>query len=321
MRIDCHVHLVGNGSQGSGCWLRPRGIYHLLYHYMLRELGLPRSAMKGDLDQFYLERMLKEIRGSSVEAAVVLAMDDIYDAKGQVMEGQGTFYVPNDYILRLSREHPEIIPAVSIHPSRLDAMDELEKCIEGGAAVLKLLPNVHGVDYRERRHEKFWQRLAEAGIPLLTHTGSEHTLPVLNARLADPERLEFPLECGVTVIAAHGATKNTPLDPDGLTPLLELMKRFPRLYSDTSAFNAPLRAKYYQRILKSEWRERFLHGSDYPVPVMALWPRLWGEIDRKSQKAVDAIPNSMERDLQIKRILGFEEEHFTRFSQLLRKTG
>ena len=52
--------------------------------------------------------------------------------------------------------------------------------------------------------------MAEARLPLLAHTGGEHTVPVVNAALADPKLLRLPLECGVTVIAAHCATKSGP---------------------------------------------------------------------------------------------------------------
>ena len=58
-------------------------------------------------------------------------------------------------------------PAVSIHPSRRDAMDELERCLVLGARALKLLPNCHGVDCSDRRHNAFRERMADAGLPFL----------------------------------------------------------------------------------------------------------------------------------------------------------
>jgi hypothetical protein len=286
---------------------------------MLHQLGLPKGSMTGDLDELYLKKLLKDIRDSSMDAAVILGMDDIHDEEGHVLKDQGVFYVPNGHVLSLAKQYPELIPAVSIHPHRRDAMDELEKCLEGGAALLKLLPNVHGVNCSDRRLTKFWTRMAEAGLPFLPHTGSEHTLPVLNTAWEDPRSLELPLECGVTVIAAHSAAKNAPWDEDGLTTLFRMMEKYPNLYGDTSAFNLPWRARSYQRILKSDFRDRFVHGSDYPVPVQTIWPRVWGLVDSKACQEIARNPNSLERDYLLKGAIGFEEEHFTRVGKLLRK--
>jgi len=319
MKIDMHVHLVGNGSSGSGCWLRPRGIHTYLYQYMLSQLGLPEGSLTGNLDELYLEKLLKDLQESSIDAAVILAMDNIYDEQGKIMEGQGVFYVPNDHILKLAKQYPQLIPAVSIHPYRPDAMDELEKCLEGGAAMMKLLPNVSGVNCSDPRLEKFWKRMAEAKLPFLPHTGSEHTLPVLDKAWEDPRTLELPLQCGVTVVAAHSAAKNAPWDPDGLQTLFKMMEKFPNLYGDTSAFNLPWRCRAYREILKSDFRDRFIHGSDYPVPVQAFWPKMWGLITSEDRKAISKNPNSLERDYLVKKAMGFEEGHFTRIKKLLRK--
>ncbi|MES2308919.1 MAG: amidohydrolase family protein [Verrucomicrobiota bacterium] len=320
MKIDMHVHLVGNGSSGSGCWLRPHGIHKYLYNYMLKQLGLPAGSLERDLDELFLQKLLQDLESSSMDSAAILAMDNVYDKHGKVLEGQGVFYIPNEHVLKLAKQYPQFIPAVSIHPDRPDAMDELEKCLDQGAAMMKLLPNVHGVNCNDRRYEKFWKRMAEARLPFLPHTGSEHTLPVLNKAAENPQSLELPLECGVTIIAAHSAAKNAPWDEDGLSVLFQMMEKYPNLYGDTSAFNLPWRCRGYQRILKSDFRERFIHGSDYPVPVQATWPKIWGLIDGETRRTISAIPNSMERDYQIKKAIGFEDAHFTRGEKLLRKS-
>src|SRR5213593_1080234 len=101
--IDMHVHVVGNGSGGSGCWLRVRGWHRPLAALMLRHIGLPREAMTGDLERLYVERLLEQVRGSSLGAAVILAQDLVYEEDGRPIEGAGSFYVPNDYVLNLAR--------------------------------------------------------------------------------------------------------------------------------------------------------------------------------------------------------------------------
>src|SRR5437764_14951753 len=96
--IDMHVHVVGNGSGGTGCWLRVGRWHRPLAALMLRHIGLPRGAMTGDLDRLYLERLLELVRGSSLSAAVILAQDLVYDDQGRPLEYAGSFYVPNDYV-------------------------------------------------------------------------------------------------------------------------------------------------------------------------------------------------------------------------------
>src|SRR5436309_9814317 len=95
--IDMHVHVVGNGTGGTGCWLRVRGWHRPLAAMMIRHIGLPAGAMEGELDRLYVERLLEWVRGSSLGAVIILAQDDVHDAKGRVMDGVGSFYVPNDY--------------------------------------------------------------------------------------------------------------------------------------------------------------------------------------------------------------------------------
>src|SRR5438445_6390133 len=81
--IDMHVHVVGNGSGGTGCWLRVSGWHRPLAALMLRHIGLPRHAMAGDLDRLYAERLLELVRGSSLGAVVLLAQDLVRDRQGQ----------------------------------------------------------------------------------------------------------------------------------------------------------------------------------------------------------------------------------------------
>ena len=133
---------------------------------------------------------------------------------GRPLADEGAFYVPNDYVLALAGQHSEFIPAISIHPARPDALEELERCLNAGAAMLKILPNCQNIDCNDSRYKRFWERMAEAGLPLLAHTGGEHTLPVVRPDLAAPHTLKLPLECGVTVIAAHCGTASKEL-PDG----------------------------------------------------------------------------------------------------------
>ena len=323
--IDCHVHLVGNGKSGSGCslslgatwWQKP------LATYMLRKIGLGGTSLHAaDFDERYVAHLLRLVQESSLASAVVLAQDEVYHPDGKKMDGTGSFHVPNDYVLRLAREHPEFLPAVSIHPARPDALAELDRCLAGGAVVLKLLPNCHNVDCNDPRYRKFWERMAEARLPLLAHTGGEHTVEVVNVAYSDPRVLTLPLECGVNVIAAHAATKSGFGDKEYFHVFAGMLEKWPNLYGDTSAWNVPLRGRHAKRCVGSGaglLGERLLHGSDFPVPCSGLWAALRGIISFADWRRCARLSNVIERDYQLKLAMGFSPEHFTRIHSLLRQ--
>jgi hypothetical protein len=99
-----------------------------------------------------------------------------------------------------------------------------------------------------------------------------------------------------------------------------MLERWPNLYGDTSAWNVPLRGRHAGRSTQGLIAERLLHGSDFPVPVDGLWARLRGFISGEDWRRCRAIDNVIERDYQLKRAMGFGDEHFTRIHTLLRKS-
>jgi uncharacterized protein len=316
--IDMHVHVVGNGSSGSGCWLRVSPWRKPMAALMLRHVGLPGAALAGDLDRLYLERLLELIRGSSLGAVVILAQELVHDDNGRPLPDKGSFYVPNRYVLDLARRHPEFIPAVSIHPARPDSLEELERCLAGGARMMKCLPNCQNINCSDKRFTRFWERMAEAQLPLLAHTGGEHTLPVVRPEYSDPRLLTLPLECGVKVIAAHCATKSGLTDPEYFYIFSDMTTRFPALYGDNSAFTVPIRGRHVRACTRAPLVDRIVHGSDFPVPVYGHFPWMRGFVDWKTFRRWERHPNVLERDYQLKLAMGFPPETFTRIHQILR---
>ena len=319
--VDMHVHLVGTGAGGTGCWLRVKGWHLPLAAFMTRHIGLSWKSFRGDFDRLYVELLLRLVRESSLAAAVILGHDDVYDESGRVIEGVGSFYVPNDYVLKLAESHPEFLPAISIHPARPDAVEELDRCIARGAVMMKCLPNCHNIDCANPRYTRFWERMAEARLPLLAHTGGEHTVPVVRKEYADPRTLQRPLEIGVTVIAAHCATKSGMTDPEYFHAFAEMTKHHPNLYGDTSAFNVPIRGRHIPDCLKESLVDRMLHGSDFPVPVFGHWAWLQRFVDWKDFRRCERIENVLEKDYQLKKAMGFPDAVFTRVWDLIKKPG
>jgi len=322
LRIDCHVHMVGTGTGGSGCWYRPKGLTRVGEPFLVKAVGLTVRDLHGpDFDRLYVAKLLEFIHGSSVDRALLLAHELPHLEDGTALPERSSLYVPNDCVLKLSREHPEFLAGVSIHPARKDAMEELEKCLAGGAAALKCLPNVQGIDWNDRRYTGFLERMAEAGLPLLAHTGSERTMPVMDHALASPRVLTRALEIGVTCIAAHAGTGMMVLDPDYFDVFTEMLAEYPNLYGDNSALaglSFRLRPSALCTMISAVMDGRILHGSDLPVPPSGLLPWAFGMIGWDDFMDSRSIANPLERDARLKDMMGFSELSFTRANAVLR---
>jgi len=193
----------------------------------------------------------------------------------------------------------------------------LDRCLAGGAVLMKCLPNCQNIDFSDARYEAFWKRMAEAKLPLLAHTGGEHTLEVLRPDLADPRTLQRPLEVGVTVIAAHAGGKSGIWDPEYFHYFAEMALKYERFYGDNSAFNIPVRSRLFSKCLSQDVVLKILHGSDFPVPVFGHWAWMRGLLPFKVFRQWQKHTNVIERDYQIKRAIGFPEETFSRVLDLL----
>jgi uncharacterized protein len=309
--VDMHVHVLGNGKSGSGCRITPRWWQRPFLDLMAADVGLKTSPGDPALDQLYVERLLGWIQESTLGQAVILACDDLYDETGHRFPGLSGLFVPNDYVLELSRRHPEFLPAVSIHPARSDAIAELERCAAAGAVLMKLLPCVQAVDCNRQIYKPFWERMARLNLPLLAHTGGEFSLPTHLRDLQSVETLRLPLQCGVTVIAAHCGTPALPWDQDYFDQFDQMRKAFPNLYGDLSALSQVTHLRTLDRLRKDP--RQILHGSDYPVLSTAFWSRLKGWITKPTYQRIRSIRNPLEKKFQLTVALGFPDRVFTDF--------
>jgi uncharacterized protein len=313
--IDLHVHVLGNGKSGSGCRLTTRWWQRPFIQLMAANVGLKAAPDSSALDELFVERLVAWLRESSLEQAVILACDDVYDESGRRFPGLSGLFVPNDYVLELCRRHSELLPAASIHPARMDALPELERCAAAGAVLLKLLPCVQAIDCNRELYKPFWQRLAQLRLPLLAHTGGEFSLPTHRRDLQSIETLRLPLECGVAVIAAHCGTPALPWDRDYFDQFDEMRKSFPNLYGDISALSQITHLKTLGRLRKDP--RQILYGSDYPVVTTAFWSRLAGWISNAQLDRLGSIRNPLEKKFQLTLALGFPEHIFTDIWKLL----
>ncbi|MCW8130895.1 MAG: amidohydrolase family protein [Planctomycetota bacterium] len=319
--LDVHTHLAGIGQGNSGCFIAPKKFDSLLYKLMRKKMGIYDAHKQGVLDEAYRARLEKDVATAAehgaLHAAVVFAHERIYTDAGEIAPTGQEMYVPNEHLFdSCERARGRFVPAMSVHPYRKDALDECHKWIERGAGALKWLPNSQGMDPRDKRCAPVFDLLAAKKVPLIAHTGGEHTVSIIKPELGDPEVLRPALDRGVTVIMAHCGTASGIFDTHWMPDFCKLARAYPNCYGDNSAFTTPGRARWSARILREEGVvEKLVHGSDYPVPPNAWWS--FFSLGWSRTREIQRIWSFLERDVRIKQSLGFPEVVFTNAARLL----
>lgn len=316
-KIDVHLHLAGIGTDGSGCWISPLFQRRLTFRLLSLIQRLKARQLRQPSDADWAANAAALVRDSEVHQAVALGFDGVYDERGELDAERSQMMIPTSWVLEVCRRHPELLPGPSINPHRRDAMDRLEECVEGGAVLIKWLPATQKIDAADPALLPFYRRLAEAGIPLLVHSGgSEGTFAEIDPALKDLERLRPALREGVRVIVAHSGVPVTYMrDPDQVPLLREMLAEYPHLWVDNSGMSNPSRFRHLPRMAEDpDIAPRTLHGSDYPVPTNAFWylRRLGADAWR-----LDRIRNPLQRDVELKRALGYPDDVLTRHAAAL----
>jgi len=285
----------------------------LNFRFLLRLLHLSEN---GHLDQDYLDLLVSQLQNSSVTKAVLLAQDSRYDTQGRPDYEHTSFYVPNDYLLNVCERFPSLfVPSVSINPKHHDAIDELNRCVERGARVLKIHPPIQNVDPGEVRFRPFYRRCAETGIIVMVHTGTGHSAEIVGDSYSDPLRLVPALEEGCTVVAAHTGTAAF-FDRESFFPhMISMLERFPKLYYDTSIMASTFRWRTLPRLLETpEVLSRAIHASDFPFPSNAVVR--WNRLSPTRMLSLASEHNLMERDYRLKQAIGLPQNVFEAGAQL-----
>lgn len=303
--IDVHVHLAAFPMEGNGCYMSSKMKKSLLFRFLYKRLGVnPDEPERSNRE--YLEKLVKTLKESRyVKQAVILALDGVYDAQGVLNKEQTDFLISNDYVLETARRHPELLKAgVSINPKRRDAIEELDRCVAGGAVLVKNLPNAQAFNPADPAFLPYWKRMAHHKIPLLSHIGYEFSLIGQDQSVGDLDRLIPALESGVTVIAAHGASYGLVFYEKYWQTFQTLVKKYPNFYWDASALSLWNRAGMLLRIAKHpELHSRMVFGTDYPLPSFAFPALLAGHPGGYVE--LIGIKNPFDRHYRLLEILGF----------------
>ncbi len=278
--IDYHVHCAALPTRENRCYIPQKMLDGFLFQRVLKQMNMPMHDPE-KANQIYIEKLAALVRASRfVEKAVLLAMDGVYDAAGRLDLSHTNFFVTNQYVLDVCKQYPDcFLPGVSINPQRRDALEELARCAEQGAFLVKWLPNSQEFSPDNPKWLSFYRALVQYKIPLLSHVGYEFSLKGKDQRVGDLERLRLPLDEGVVVIGAHGASHGLFLYEKQWDTFLAFIDKYPHFYSDVSALSLPNRVNMLIRIRRHpEVHNRLVFGTDYPLSCFAYPPLLLGNV-------------------------------------------
>ncbi len=318
MIYDLHVHIFGTDRERHGNFLHPRRRRGLLFRTFMRRFGLtPDDVANGHLDDRVRARLLAWLEASRVDRAVVLALDGAYTRDGLPDGTHTQLATSNDYVADIADANERVLFGASVHPYRPDALRELERLIARGACLVKWLPSAQNIQPDAPACWPFYDALAHHRVPLLCHTGNEHTIGAFDTSLNQPWRLKPALDRGVTVIAAHCGARMFLHERCFLRQWQTLARDYEHLYGDVSAFGLPIRAGMLQRMLgRDELVSKLLYGSDFPTPTFPLSGIF--SLGLSETMRLHAIQNPFDRAYLTLEKMGLPDDVFTRAQGILR---
>ena len=320
--LDLHCHTAGLGGGNSGCFVSDKLRHSFKLRFYLKSFGVTEDEILREGDALVLTRISERLAQSSqVNRAVILALDGVIDAHGQLDRAQTEIYVPNEFLAAEVPKHPNLLWGASVNPYRPDALERLDWARAHGAVLIKWLPSVQHIDPADQRLIPFYKKLIELGLPLLTHTGSEHSFTQAQDEFCDPDRLRLPLQLGVTVIAAHAATTGKFHGERSFDRLARLMPEYPNLYADISSLTQLNKHGDLKEVLqKPEFHHRLLYGTDYPLVEIRALVSAWyfpRELSLRQMYTFSKINNPWDRDVAIKQALGVPSDVWTRADAII----
>ncbi len=355
MKIDIHCHAVGKGKNyqtidndiyfniSDDSIFLSRIFYTFFYNILERnliELGADTESADGVVSTNEYFDLLYNIliNSTEIDGIVLLAFDAVYNTYGDLDIKTTDLWVSNKFLcdkikvlntklLNNNIYHKKFFFGASVNPNNKNWEKELDFVLNQTDAVLiKWIPSVQHIQV-QKVDKEFYKLLAENGMPLLSHVGSEYAFPEgLKHKKNDHFcHLETPLNFGAKVIAAHCNTPSIPLfEKKEISEFYQFMCRMNqdkvRLFSDTSALSSLTKFRYIDEIAKTFNPDWLVHGSDFPVPVEG-WvniPLVNPEISTNEYRDIINTKNPLDLDVLIKRAHGLSDKILENTQAVLR---
>jgi hypothetical protein len=313
--VDMHCHIAGLGAGGSGCFVSPRLRDNWRFDIYLRAFGVTKKEIAEQGDWIIGDKISAALAQSQyVHKAVLLALDGVIGADGQLDTNRTEVYFPDEFVATMCARHTNLLFGASVNPYRPDALDRLVWAKNHGAVLVKWIPNIMAINPDDPKLIPFYQKMAELKLPLLCHTGAEKSFSHADDDFGDPDKLRLPLSLGVTVIAAHTAAGCKYHGERGPDRLARLMPEYPNLLTDISALtNVNKPGCLREALTKPEFTGRLVYGTDFPLINTALESPWYSfHLSWREKWEIARTKNPWDRDVLIKHYLGTPTDVFAK---------
>ena len=244
MLIDIHTHLVNKN------FIKSQKI-NLAAKLMLKNCGYT------NFDD-YIKNFLKQLSKSKLDKTVLIGIEN------------SPICADNAQVYDVCKTHSQFLFGVNLNPYDADIENKIQNTVKNNAVLVKVLPSYQNINLAHEKCILFFELLKQYNLPLLVHTGIEHTLPSKNQDLNNPLRLEKAAKIGVKVICAHCGGRIFLHEKNYFKEWKELALKYENVYGDLSAMINPVQWFNLKTILKdSVLKNKVLFGTDYPAfPVI-----------------------------------------------------
>lgn len=280
MIIDIHSHMINPDFD----------LEKIKFNYTTRMFFL---RLKTRNFSQYFEKFSSSLKESKVDKTVIVALENTILSSN------------NEQTIEICKKNDNFLYGANLNPLDKDIETKFRSAIEDKAVLIKVLPSFQDVDLADKRCMPFYEMLKENNMPLLVHTGLEHTLKNSKQQLNNPVKLESAAKLGVKIICAHCGAKLHFYEKCYFQEWKNLALKYENVYGDLSGMILFYRKSYLKKILRDDSiKSKVLFGSDYPAyPYLNLF--------KDNDNIFDDWYYTFEK-------LGFDDDFFSRGNKLLR---
>ena len=244
MLIDIHTHLVNKNFCKNNK-------NNLAIKLMLKKCSYT------DFDN-YLKILSEQLFQSKLDKTVLIGIEN------------SPICADNVQVYDVCKAHSQFLFGVNLNPYDKDIENKIKNAIDNNAVLVKVLPSYQQVDLSDGKCILFFELLKQYNLPLLVHTGIEHTLISKNQDFNNPLRLENAAKIGVKIICAHCGGRMFLHEKNYFDEWSKLALKYENVYGDLSAMINPVQNFNLKNILKNDiLKHKVLFGTDYPAfPVI-----------------------------------------------------
>ncbi len=203
--------------------------------------------------QEYYKKMTNSLNESPIDKTVLCAIENTWCCSD------------NKQTAEICKNNPNFLYGTNLNPTDKEIENKVEQEIKNNAVLVKIIPSFQNIDLSDKNCSLFFEILKENKLPLLVHTGIEHTVKGGNQELNNPKKLEPAAKNGNIIIAAHCGSKLNFWERDYFDEWSKLAYKYENFYGDLSAMIPFYRKDIIKKLLKDKTLcSKLIFGTDFP---------------------------------------------------------